>query len=265
MLRLNAELEDRVRRRTAQLEAAYGEMESFSYTVSHDLRAPLRAITQYSQMTLLDYGAQVPEEGRRNLQAVVSGAARMGNLIDSLLELARVARRALDRRQVDTAALVADVVAAAREHYPGSAAEVRIGALPPSDGDTVLLRQVWANLIDNAFKYSSKREQPLIEIGWEAAPEATQEPAHQPTQEPAQAGAAVPAAGAFFVRDNGVGFDPRYADKLFGAFQRLHGQGEFPGTGIGLAIVQRIVRRHGGRIWAEGAPDRGTTFRFTLG
>jgi len=268
VLRLNAELEHRVRQRTAQLEAAYAEMESFSYTVSHDLRAPLRAITQFSEMTLLDFGAQVPAEARRNLDTVIKGAAQMSRLIDSLLALADVARRTLNKQHIDTAVLAAEAVAAARENHPQLKAEVRIGALPPSYGDPVLLKQVWVNLIANAFKYSGTREHPLIEVGWEVTKErtaeGTAEQAEERTAEQAQERAASAAAGAFFVRDNGVGFDARYADKLFGAFHRLHSQSEFPGTGIGLAIVQRIVQRHGGRIWAEGEVERGATFRFTL-
>ena len=243
VLRLNSELEERVRRRTAQLEAANKEMESFSYTVSHDLRAPLRAMHGFAQLLRLEYGAQLPAEGVRFLESITNSATQMGKLIDSLLALSGLARQEMKRRKFDTALLVHDAVATARETHPTLPTVVDIGALPPAFGDPVLLRQVWVNLIANAFKYSSTQAQPLVEVG------STQVDGHT----------------VYFVRDNGVGFDARYADKLFGAFQRLHAEKEFAGTGIGLAIVRRIVERHGGRIWAAGEVGQGATFSFTLG
>ncbi|MBY0459138.1 MAG: PAS domain-containing protein, partial [Gemmataceae bacterium] len=240
---LNADLERRVRDRTAELEATNRELEAFAYSVSHDLRAPLRAIDGFSRILQDDYAAALPADGRELLADVRANTRRMGQLIDDLLAFSRLGRKPLARQPVDTAALVGECL---KEVLAGAAparAEVRVGPLPPSDGDPALLRQVWANLLANAVKYSGRRDRPVIEVGAEDTADGV----------------------VFFVRDNGVGFDMRYAGKLFGVFQRLHRQEEYEGTGVGLAVVQRVVHRHGGRVWAEAEPDKGATFRFTLG
>lgn len=240
--RRRAELERRVAERTAQLEAANRELESFSYSVSHDLRAPLRAVDGFARMLEEDYGARLDEEGRRRLAVVRDSAQRMGRLIDGLLKFSRLGRAPLAASALDMAALVRGAL----EELGAAAAEPRvtieIGALPAASGDPVLLRQVWLNLLENAVKFSARRDFPRIEVG----------------------GRGEEAQAVYWVRDNGAGFDMRYSDKLFGVFQRLHDPGEYPGTGIGLATVQRIVARHGGRVWAEGEPDKGATFYFSL-
>ncbi|MGQ0834709.1 MAG: sensor histidine kinase [Gammaproteobacteria bacterium] len=239
----NEELLQRVQERTHELEAANKELEAFSYSVSHDLRAPLRAVRGYCQMFSEDYGAAMPEEGRRLVQKALAGADRMGLLIDDLLMLSRYGRQPIVRRTVDIEALARRVVdelaAKEKEHR----ARVVIGALPSCSGDASLLEQVFINLLSNAFKFTRRRADARIEI--DAKEHGDDEP-------------------IYFVRDNGAGFDMKYADKLFGAFQRLHSAEEFEGTGIGLSIVQRIVHRHGGRIWAESRPDEGATFYFTV-
>ena len=233
------ELERRVAERTAELEAVNRELESFSYSVSHDLRAPLRAIDGFARMLEEDYGARLDEEGRRLLGVVRSSSRRMGQLIDDLLDFSRLGRQAMAPRVVDMAALVREV-AAMLTH--GGNTSVEVAALPAAQADAALLRQVWANLIGNAIKYSGKRGEPCVAVG----------------------GSAEAGENVYWVRDNGVGFDMRYADKLFGVFQRLHGADEFPGTGVGLAIVQRVVARHGGRVWAESRPGEGACFYFSL-
>jgi PAS domain S-box-containing protein len=240
--RLNAELEQRVLDRTAELEAANHELEAFSYSVSHDLRTPVRAIDGFSQAVLEDFGPQLPEEGRHDLQTIRQAAQRMGTLIDDLLAFARLSRQELNRRAVDTGRLVHATLEELGSPWADRQVKVMIGELPPCSGDPALLKQVWINLLSNALKYSRKREKTLIEIG------------------------CTKTAGVdtYFVRDNGIGFDMRYADKLFGVFQRFHRLEDFEGTGVGLATVQRIVHRHGGRIWAEAAVDHGATFYFTL-
>lgn len=241
--RLNAELEQRVAERTAQLESAVRELEAFSYSVSHDLRAPLRALDGFSQALVEDHGAALPEEGRRYLGIIRDTAQRMGRLIDDLLDFSRLNRAALKRRTVDSAALVRHAYEGLAHQRNGRHVELRLGELPECEADPALLHQVWINLLSNALKYSRDREQALIEVGCEmrdGVPE-------------------------YFVRDNGVGFDMRYAHKLFGVFERLHRADQFEGTGVGLAIVQRIVQRHGGRVRAQGEPERGASFHFTLG
>ncbi len=239
---LNISLEERVSERTSALEAANKELEAFSYSVSHDLRAPLRAIDGFSQAVLEDYGAQLPEEGRRDLQTIRGGAQRMGVLIDDLLKFSRLSRSPLNTHEVDVAKLVRHVIEDLKSQREGRQVELRIGALPECHGDAALLNQVWINLISNAFKYTLRRETAVIEIGCRL------EDGEQ----------------VYFVRDNGAGFNMRYVGKLFGVFQRLHRADEFEGTGVGLAIVQRIINRHGGRIWAEAAVNEGATFNFTF-
>jgi len=237
--RLNSALEARVQARTLELESANRELEAFSYSVSHDLREPLRAMSGFSRALMEDFNDSLPPEAQRYLSAVCGAAVRMGELIDDLLAFSRLARTPLKLRPVDTNDLVAQCLL---ELSPGQA-EVTIGTLFPCQADPGLLRQVFMNLLSNALKYSRQRTPPRIEVG---------------SQRDEQ-GKAV-----FFVRDNGTGFDMSYSSKLFGVFQRLHRQEEFEGTGVGLAIVQRILTRHGGRIWADAAPDKGATFSFTL-
>ncbi len=240
--RMNAELEQRVTERTAQLESANRELEAFSYSVSHDLRAPLRAVDGFSQAVIEDFGPELPAEGRRQLQTIRYSAQRMGALIDDLLTFSRLNRQSLAKRRVDTRPLVRAALQELGEPWPGRRIEVRLADLPASLGDPSLLKQVWLNLLSNALKYSRKCDPAVIEIGCH----------HRD------------AAPVFFVRDNGTGFDMKYADKLFGVFQRLHRTEDYEGTGVGLATVQRIIHRHGGRIWAEAVPERGATFFFTL-
>jgi PAS domain S-box-containing protein len=235
-------LEVLVEQRTQELQAANKELESFSYSVSHDLRAPLRAVDGFSQAVLEDYGSQLPEEGHRYLRTIREGAQRMGTLIDDLLTFSRLSRAELVKRDVDNTALVQSVLAEHEFEMNGRQVKIRVGDLPHSYGDPALLKQVWVNLISNALKYTRKREQAEIEIGCTTNP----------------------LGDVFFVSDNGSGFDMRYAHKLFGVFQRLHRMEEFEGTGVGLAIVQRVIHRHGGRIWANAAVDAGATFCFTV-
>ncbi len=233
------ELELRVRERTAELEVANRELDSFTYSVSHDLRAPLRAVDGFAKMLEEDHGQRLDDEGRRLLGVVRGGSQRMGQLIDDLLAFSRLGRQVPAKCRIDMTSLARE---AADELASGTRPEVALATLPPADADRALLKQVWVNLIGNALKYSGKREAPRIEIG----------------------GREEPSENTYWVRDNGAGFDMRYAAKLFGVFQRLHGPDEFPGTGVGLAIVQRVVTRHGGRVWAEGRPDEGACFFFSL-
>ena len=238
--RLNAELEQRVLERTAELESANRELEAFSYSVSHDLRAPLRAVHGYAQMLDEDHGAKLDDEGRRLLGVVRASAQQMGRLIDDLLKFSQVGRRSLSRSRVDMRALAGEVIAEIAPDFPRSSLE--LGALPEAQGDRALLRHVWVNLIGNALKYSARSAEPRVEVS----------------------GRVDGAECLYTVRDNGAGFDMRYYDKLFNVFQRLHREDEFEGTGVGLAIVQRVVARHGGRVWAEGAVGEGARFTFVL-
>ena len=240
--RLNEQLEQRVAERTAQLEAANRELEAFSYSVSHDLRAPLRGIDGFSQALLEDYSERLDDQGLDYLRRVRAATQRMSRLIDDLLGLSRITRSELRREAVDLSGLARSVVEQLREAQPGRQVEFRVADGLSAQGDARLLRIALENLLGNAWKFSSKTAGAVIEFG---ATEAGGE-------------------DVYFVRDNGAGFDMNYASKLFGAFQRLHDVREFEGTGIGLATVQRIVRRHGGLVWAEGEPGRGATFYFTL-
>ncbi len=240
--RLNAELEDRVRERTAELTAANKELESFAYSISHDLRAPLRGIDGFSHLLAEEYGERLDAQGKGYLERVRAAAQRMGNLIDDILELSRVTRHSMHRSQVDLSRLAMEILEEQAHSAPERAVEVAIAAECTAFGDPQLLRVMMQNLLENAWKYTGKVAAPSIAFGRET-----------------QGGEQV-----FFVRDNGVGFDMKYADRLFAPFQRLHKPEEFAGTGIGLATVARIVRRHGGRVWAESAVGQGTTLRFTL-
>lgn len=239
---LNAELEHRVAERTAELELANKELESFSYSVSHDLRTPLRAIDGFSQAVLEDFGPQLPDECRRYLLTIREGAQRMGLLIDDLLSFSRLSRLPLNRMEVPTDNLVRTVLDDLISQENERKIDLRIGNLPPCSGDPALLKQVWINLVSNALKYTRRREVAVLEIG----------------SKPSSLGT------IYFIRDNGTGFDMRYAGKLFGVFQRLHRAEEYEGTGVGLALVQRIIHRHGGRVWVEAEVDHGATFFFTL-
>jgi PAS domain S-box-containing protein len=235
---LNATLEQQ----KADLQAANRELESFSYSVSHDLRSPLRAIDGFSLMLLEDYGAQLDAEARRYLTTIRAGTQRMGQLIDDLLAFSRIGRQPLKDMPVDMEKLAQDAAAFAVREGSGTAPRIVVSSLPAARGDPSLLQQVWQNLIGNAVKYSSKVSTPLVEVA-----------ARQEGDEV-----------VYSVRDNGAGFDMQFAHKLFGVFQRLHGQDEFPGTGVGLAIVHRIITRHSGRIWAESVPGHGATFQFAV-
>jgi len=239
---MNRELEQRVRERTAELEAANQELESFSYSVSHDLRAPLRSIDGFTQALAEDYADRLDEQARDYTQRVRKAAQRMGMLIDDLLKLSRVTRAEMNRQTVDFSGVVLEIVEALRAAEPSR--EVAIAVQPDltGRGDPELLRVALENLLSNAWKFTSRQAGTRIEFG------ATQ----------------VNGAPAYFVRDNGAGFDTQYAGKLFGAFQRLHSAEEYPGTGIGLATVQRVFLRHGGRVWAEGEVGKGAVFYFTL-
>lgn len=233
-------MEEELRQRSADLQAANRELEAFSYSVSHDLRAPLRAIDGFSRIVSEDFAPLLPQEGRELLQRTRLAAQEMGGLIDDLLRLSRVTRAELRQESVDISALAAEICAELGFRQPERSAQFILAENLQGQGDARLLRVALENLLNNAWKFTSKNEQTRIEVGRD------------------------PAQNAFFVRDNGVGFDMAYADKLFGAFQRLHSAEDFPGTGIGLAIVQRVIHRHGGKIWAESQPNQGALFFFTL-
>ncbi|HSI83487.1 MAG: PAS domain S-box protein [Candidatus Methylacidiphilales bacterium] len=236
-------LEQRVAQRTAELESANKELEAFSYSVSHDLRSPLRAIDGFSQAILEDCADLLPIESREDLMTVRQAAQKMGVLIDDLLKFSRLSRAPLNRSEVDMEKMVRGILYELKPEHAGRAIEISIESLPSCSADAPLLHQVWVNLISNAIKYTKKVPAARIEIGFSAKEK----------------------GDAYFVRDNGAGFSMKYAGKLFGVFQRLHRQEEYEGTGVGLAIVQRILLRHGGIIWAEAEVNRGATFYFNLG
>jgi PAS domain S-box-containing protein len=240
--KLNEELEQRVRSRTAQIEAANKELEAFSYSVSHDLRAPLRAIDSFAEILLTEHGTKLDEEGQRLCSIITRNSKRMGQLIDELLALSRLGRTAMIFSAVDMKSLVDSIYRELTTPETRQKIEFRIGDLPNASVDPTLIRQVWTNLLSNALKFTVHRERPAISIGAKGEGDYT----------------------VYSVSDNGAGFNMKYADKLFGVFQRLHSQKEFEGTGVGLAIVQRIVHRHGGQVWAEGEPEKGATFFFSL-
>jgi signal transduction histidine kinase len=244
--RSNAALEEKVAEeteRTHQLEAANRELEAFSYTISHDLRAPLRAINGFTSILLEEHLDALPEEARGYLRRVHDNGQHMGRLVDDLLAFSRLGRQALRKQTVDMQGVVERALAQLGPQLENRHIDLAVGELPGCEADPALLEQVFVNLLSNAIKYSQKREKPRIEVG------VLEKSADSPT---------------YFVRDNGAGFDMAYADKLFGVFQRLHRSQDYEGTGVGLAIVHRIIDRHGGRVWAEAAVDRGATFYFSL-
>jgi PAS domain S-box-containing protein len=242
LYQLNQSLESRVNQRTAQLEAANKELESFSYSVSHDLRAPLRAIDGFSRILQEDYRDRLDGEGKRYLKIVRDNAKRMGELIDDLLNLSRCNRKELSRRLILINNLIKQILIDFESEIAARKIKFTIADVPNCEADCSLLTQVWVNLISNAIKYTGKIEDAHIEIGWQIIDHQT----------------------VYFIRDNGAGFDMQYADKLFGVFQRMHLEKDFEGTGIGLAIAQRIIQRHGGKIWAESIVNEGATFYFTI-
>ena len=241
---LNTTLEERVRERTSQLAEANHELEAFSYSVSHDLRAPLRAVDGFSRMVVEDYADKLDDEGRRMLGVIRAETQRMGRLIDDLLTFSRLGRQQMEMEEIDMHAMAAAVFEELAAQEPADRViKFDLRPLPSVLGTRAMIQQVWVNILGNAIKFTKGRATAEIEVG----------------TLPGEQGVPV-----FYVKDNGAGFDMRYADKLFGVFQRLHSTEEFPGTGVGLALVQRIIHRHGGRIWAEAEVDHGATFFFTI-
>lgn len=240
---LNEELERRVRRRTEELEAANKELAAFAYSVSHDLRAPLRHIEGFSRILLEDCAGQLDAACQDHLNRIQSAARRLGKLIDALLKLSRLTRGEMHYGPLDLSAMAGEIAREIQEADPGRKGEFVIEPGLTDEGDATLMRVALYNLLANAWKFSSMRPEPRIEVGATRGPDGL----------------------TYFVRDNGVGFDMAYVHKLFEPFQRLHSSDEFPGTGIGLVSVHRIIARHGGKVWTEGDVDRGATFYFTLG
>ena len=244
---LNAELEDRYRR-TAQLEVANKELEAFSYSVSHDLRAPLRHIIGFSKMLVEEFGSSLDPGAHHYLDRIQAGTQKMGLLVDELLNLAKVGRHAINRQATGLNAIVEEVVTMLEPDVQGRAVQWEIADLPMVECDPVLVKQIFQNLLANALKFTRNRTPAIIEVRRIEKDENEKD-----------------GQSVFMVRDNGIGFSMKYVDKLFGVFQRLHRPEDFEGTGIGLATVQRIVQKHGGRVWAEGEVEKGATFYFTLG
>ncbi len=242
VVELNRELENRVVSRTSELQAAVHELEAFCYSVSHDLRAPLRTLDGFSLALLEDYDDKLDEDGRVYLARIRANSQKMAELIDSLLQLSRLGRMEMKYEDVNLSELALQGISELQNSQPRQQVNVHIEPLIHTRGDLGLLRAAMVNLVSNAWKFTSKTESPYIEFGIAHRPEGT----------------------VCYLRDNGAGFDMKYSPKLFGAFQRLHHPSEFEGTGVGLATVQRIIRRHGGQIWAEGEPNQGATFYFTL-
>jgi light-regulated signal transduction histidine kinase (bacteriophytochrome) len=240
--RFNDELEQRVLERTGQLEAANKELESFTYSVSHDLRAPLRHVSGFSKILMEEYGPTLPPDAQSHVQRIQDGTRKMGILVDEMLSLARTGRHALQLQTANLNAIVVEIISILKAETEGREIEWKIDDLPVLECDSVLVKQVFQNLLANALKFTRTRERTVIEIS------------HRKEN-----GELV-----ISVRDNGVGFNMKYIDKLFGVFQRLHRAEDFEGTGIGLATVQRIIHKHGGRVWAESEVDVGATFSFTL-
>ncbi len=242
-VRLYAELEQRVRERTQQLQEANSELEAFSYSVSHDLRTPLNQITGFSNLLLEQFGSDLSDKARHYLERTIEGSHRMAQLIADLLRLAKFTQAPLEYARVNLTTIAQPIIARLKSEAPDRQAEFRVEADLEVRADLGLFQVVMENLLSNAWKYTAKKPRAVIEIGCLGAAE----------------------GGAYFVRDNGAGFDMQYAAKLFASFQRLHSQNDFVGHGVGLATVRRIIGRHGGRIWAEAEPDKGATFFFTVG
>jgi light-regulated signal transduction histidine kinase (bacteriophytochrome) len=240
ILQLNETLEQRVRSRTLELEAVAQDLAAFSYSVSHDLRAPLRAILSFSSLLRENLQDKLGAEDQHSLNRILTNANRMSQLIDDVLAYSRLAHSEIKRKPVDLDAMVADIVRESRDTHPH--AQIVIHPLGRAEADPTMLRQIFENLIGNALKYSAKSEHPRVEVTAQRAGEGVE----------------------FTVQDNGVGFDMQYAARLFGLFSRLHSDAEFEGTGAGLAIVKRLVARHNGKITATAEPGRGATFRFTI-
>ncbi len=236
------DLEQRIKERTAELESSNKELESFSYSVSHDLRAPLRAIDGFSRILLEDHSSKLDADARRVLEVIRTNTRQMGRLIDDLLAFSRLGRKAVEQSRVNMEVLAREAFSEIGPANSETAPRLEVGAMTPAKGDPAMLRQVFINLLSNATKYSQGKDAPVIQVGSYAEN----------------------GDNAYYVKDNGVGFDMNYSNKLFGVFQRLHSPEEFEGTGVGLAIVQRIIHRHGGRVWAEGKVNEGATFYFTL-
>jgi PAS domain S-box-containing protein len=260
------DLEGVVRARDAA-EAANKELEAFSYSISHDLRAPLRAMSGFSKILSEEYQSQMPPEAGRYLGLIGQNAQQMGLLIDDLLRFSNLSRQALNMQMVSPADLARQVWEDLAQEREGRQVEFILGRLPACQADPALLKQVFVNLLSNALKFTRKRDPAQVEVGWQIADSKWQiadSPSRMADVELPSAISHQPSAICYFVRDNGVGFDMRYADKLFGVFQRLHRAEEYEGTGVGLAIVQRIVHRHGGEVWAEGKVGEGAVFYFTM-
>lgn len=242
ILRLNAELEHRVQMRTSELTAANQELEAFTYSVAHDLRAPLRHIDAFTRILQEDFASALPAEATQLLNTIRHGSENMSRLVNDLLNLAHVGRQEMKKERTSLNLLIEEVIGEMKRETEGRDIEWRVAELPTVEGDPGLLKQVFANLLSNAVKYSRPRQHAVIEIGLRVMNDES----------------------VIYIRDNGVGFNMKYADKLFGVFQRLHRAEEFEGTGVGLAIVERVIKRHGGHIWAESELDKGATFYFTL-
>ncbi len=242
LININEELEQKVNDRTAELISANKELESFSYSVSHDLRAPLRAINGYTNMLKTKYEHQLDGEGNRLINNILNSGKKMGLLIDELLSFSRLSRKELINIKIPMQEIVVNICDELKTDASNDSIEFRIQDLSIAFGDMVSIKQVWLNLISNAIKYSRQRNKPIIEIGSEIKGNQI----------------------IYHIKDNGAGFDMRYADKLFGVFQRLHSDAEFEGIGVGLAIVHRIITKHGGSVWAEAKVEEGATFYFTL-
>jgi PAS domain S-box-containing protein len=242
IVQLNAELEQRVAKRTSELKLANQELEAFSYSISHDLRAPLRAMGGFARILEKEFSGEISPDARKALERIRNNVTKMSQLIDGLLDFSSLNWMPVVKKEIDPAAIARGVFDELRPETGNRHIDIEINKLPPCEADANLLKQVYVNLATNALKYSRHRDPAVIRVGWRKEK----------------------GRGAYFVQDNGAGFDMKYADKLFRVFQRLHGADQFEGTGVGLAIVQRIVQRHGGHIWAQAEVDHGATFYFTL-